>query len=507
MNSNYSPAKTAVNIKEVVWDLFSQWKAVLIAALLMALLVGGLKYAKDLNAYNEALNGAEAEKEAALSVEQRVEAVLDTLPEDERTTVEYLSIQEDWIQSEKEYISNSILMNTNPANQRTLILEYLISVSDTSDSKVMSLLTGYAGCLAGESVAENLRQVIAPEADTKYITELLKTNAGNNAVIEGNTQILNADENSAVMSVYIVLPDDADALAVEAAVTAALKDRSAELNSKIGSHSIALLQSEESYLFNADAVNNRNNVLYSIYDLTSNAKNTKTSLSDDQKAALDSIAAIKSAEMNSAELADNDAGGSVAAAPTKSGFNKKYALAGFVLGVLAYAFVYLLLTITRGCVNSASETNYYTQRRLLGEIYGKDNSKGFVWLLHSRFVEKIRYKGKDDESIQIGQIAEAIDAVCEHEKAKSLTFFDMTGGNDEHVGSITETIKNKGIEVAVTDVSSGFDEKSLIGLKDAVMITGPSTKTSVLTGLMMLCGDYDVRMLGCIYIDPKAMIA
>ena len=137
MNREYKPAETVVNLKEVIWDLLLQWKAVLIVSLIAMLLVGGLKYAKDMNAYKSAKDAAAAEQSEQISPDQKIAGIMDALPADEQSTVEYLVMQEDWISAQKDYISESILMTTNPASQRTLMLYYYISTSGSPDTNTV----------------------------------------------------------------------------------------------------------------------------------------------------------------------------------------------------------------------------------------------------------------------------------------------------------------------------------------------------------------------------------
>jgi V/A-type H+-transporting ATPase subunit E len=66
---------TAVNIRDMIWDLLSQWKAVLIVAVITAILATGAKYIQDNNQYK-----AELEKKA-----QAEKMVADAKAENERT--------------------------------------------------------------------------------------------------------------------------------------------------------------------------------------------------------------------------------------------------------------------------------------------------------------------------------------------------------------------------------------------------------------------------------------
>lgn len=57
----------------------------------------------------------------------------------------------------------------------------------------------------------------------------------------------------------------------------------------------------------------------------------------------------------------------------------------------------------------------------------------------------------------------------------------------------------------VIDASNGIDEKSLLDMGKATLVTGPAAKATDLIDLLSLCKDYGINMLGSIYIDPEAI--
>ena len=141
MNSNNTGRiETVINVKEIIWDLLEQWKAVLITALLVMALVAGAKYAKDMKSYEAAQAEKEAQKQSTASAEDQIRDVLEALPESERSTVMTIVNQNEWIEKEKEYINKSILLNTDPTNQRTLAADYYIAAAEDTDSVRDSLI-------------------------------------------------------------------------------------------------------------------------------------------------------------------------------------------------------------------------------------------------------------------------------------------------------------------------------------------------------------------------------
>lgn len=490
MNSNnIGQIETVINIKEVIWDLLEQWKAVLISAILMAVLVAGAKYAKDMQYYDAAQAEKKVEQQNTASVEEQIDAVLLALPESERSTVMAIVNQNEWIATEKDYVNKSILLNTDPTNQRTLVADYYIKAEEAPASARNSLIYGYTTYLKDAHAAEALKEVIASDTDINYITELIDAENSKDDR-EGS------EAYDAILTVNVVLPDGADVQKVQETLTSLIKEKAHEL-SGIYPHDIDLISAGEAYLYNKDAVRTRTDTLTSIYNLQNYTKNMQTSLSDGQKAALETITTIKVAEKTASKV-ESDRKGAADTKNTKPGFSKKYALLGFVLGVMLYAFIYLLIVIRRGCLLCAGDACLYTSSRLLGEFYEQTEMTGIKALLKSRLVEKYRYGSRLDTMKQTEKMRSSIEAVCRHEGLKELTVFDQSAP-EKLKDMIIREIKELGIKV--TEISAGEDinERDLCDSADAIFLVSNMTKVSALCGLTELLKDYDIRSIGAIF--------
>lgn len=493
MDSNsYKQSEMEINLKEIIWDLLSQWKAVLIAALLVAALVTGAKYSKDMKAYNAAQAEKKAEVQTTATVEEQIDDVLDALPEDERATVMAILNQNKWIEEQKEYINNSILINTDPTNQRTLCLEYYIDAGKYDETVGSSIIKGYTAYLGSDEVIKSVGEAIDPEISSNYISELISTNS--------NTQAPSAGDAGTVLEVFIVLPDDSDADKVEKALTGEIMKMSPDISKNIRQHDISLIFSGEKYLYNEPAVNKRTDILYSINNLQNNSKNMKLALSDGQKAAIESIKVIE----KNAEEANNEQEKTVEQPQpelTKPGISKKYAILGFVLGALMYAFAYVILLIVRGRVNCAGDTARYSRARLVGEVYKKVDHKGLHKLLHSDLVNRYRYKGKTDSAVQIEKASDRLEAICEHERIKEAILINLTkDSNRELVEILVEKMASRGLNFRPIEIANDVDEKDLISTTHSIMVMDSNTKTSGAVKLASLCNDYDINVLGSVFI-------
>lgn len=494
MNNIEKNQTIVISVRDIIWDLLAQWRALLLIALLMMLLVVGLKYTKDIKVYNTAQQEKENEAVANIPADQKIADILDTLPDDERATVEFMVKQDEWIETEKEYLNKSILMNANPENQRTLLIDYFISDEDGSDATTTALYNAYIDHLWSEDIIEGIKSAMGVDVENRYISELISS-------YNGTSNINGADQN-AMFEVRVALPDGADAGAVEKSITDVMTGYSSELNSRIAPHTIKLIGSSETYFCNIGAINNRNNILYSVNNLTNNAKNLKTNLSDAETAAIEGIKAIKKEATNIDTSKEADDDGVEAQVPPKPGFSKKYALLGFILGAMMYAFLYTLYIILKGKITSSGQTEYYTGSRLLGEVYHVGEHKGIRQLLHSKLVDNIRYKGRLDEDKQIAKASSSIESVCRHAGTDTITLFKLSGISNgaDVLAKISDTIREKGFSVDVKDVNEDSIEEDLLTAGNAVCISGSDSKANDLLALAGLMRDYDVNQLGNIYI-------
>ena len=492
MNNSYNaPRAIEIDLKDLMWKLLMQWKAILLVCIAMALLVTGAKHVNDTKAYKAALAERKtAEEQASRPAEERIADVLDVLPETDRQAVMlYVQMQES-ADRQQDYLDNSILMNENPASQRTLTIRYLLK-SDSGTS-MKTLVESYDAGLRNDELMGKLREAIDPDADPEYIYELVNNNY-ENAVSDYT------DSSSAAYSVTIVLPEEADADAVSSLIGPEMERLHHDLDAAVGSHDMQKISTEDAHLFNRYAADRKTGILNNINNINNNLKNAKSSLSPEQQAAAESIIAIKrsSEEMNDRAKADQEE----LKAP---GYSKKYALIGFLFGAFLYVGIYVVMLILKKVVTSANTAQRYTNARLLGEFYKIGKHQGILRLFTSDMVAKLRYKEKLDGNMQINAMADTVAAVCSHHDTDKLTL--LLSGVDDRLNDVIDHIVNKcrstgrKLDIDVLNADE-IVEKYLTSVGNAVYVVCSQTKVDNLGSLMSLVRDYDTAMLGTIYLE------
>lgn len=491
-----------INVKELLWNIVSQWKACFIIALIIAALLTAGEYFKDNNTYKNALEGQKQDEEmAGIPVDEQIEKMIDALPEADRTEVVHFVQEKEWLETEKEYYSNSILLQVNPTSQRTLILDYYIVSGETNNSIATPLVYGYSSYTYSEKLVGDIRDQIDPETDKRYISELISTSTNNSSI---QNVIVGDEDNDAILEVRIVLPEQVDAKLVESVVTTDFNAYSEELNKTIGRHSIKLIEASECRLYNNTAVNNKNSITANIYNIENTyLKNMEASLSDEQKAVVSSIMGIRE-KANSADSEGNvkTKAGQKSEVLAKPGVSKKVALGGFILGVIIYMFVYVLLLISKGWLQDADQMISFTGGRLLGEVcWTDDKSKGLRKLYQSELVRRIRYKKTLDIDKQIEKVSTSIDIACQHSNIDKITLLTISnlGAKEFLFKKLHDCIARKGIQLDVVKADDMLESK-LLNTENAIIIAGNDTKASELIHLIELTNCFDVNIIGNLFI-------
>lgn len=497
MNTTFYRREETSDLKDLLWRLASQWKLILLTALIMAVLVCGAKHMSDVQRHKERLEAQEKnQQQQSLSKEERISSVLDSLPDEEVATVEYMLREQRWLNNQKEYIRESLFMKTDPTDQRELVLVYQLNADNNGD--LPALVRDYYSFLSSDELAELLKQQIAPDAQNKAIRELLSVEGQK----EGEVS-LDIEGSGAAMCITVILPEETDAAEVEKTITSAFKDYSGELQTK-HPHTLAFSSSEETRRYEPYNITRKTSAFNGINSMEKTLKDGKGNLSESQLEAFETISAIELEPVSSDDqdaadsLADNNKG-----EERKIGYSKKYALLGLILGGFLYVAAYVLLLMSRGCINSAVEAADTTGARLLGEVRYRDKDGLLYKLASSKLVDKIRYKGGSDTSQQIGDIVSSLEAVCENKGIKKISLLSFAGdsaGATKSVDELAAGLKMAGISAETENVADRIDEKSLIRKSDILLIISDATKKKVIKEAVDLCKMYNIDSVGSVFI-------
>ena len=509
-NNYYIPPETEIDFVELMWKMLIQWKAILVCALIMSLLVSSAVYLRDIRAYKTVQ--AEVEKEAADPVDslEAIEELMDALRPEDLPAVEQAIHNDEIIEAKQEYLKSSLLVNLDADKAATVMVGYLIDGEASEDSNLrFALFKAYAAAFSDNIALSEIMEAMDIESEPKYIKELVWP--------DGTLE----SETSNVFQINIVCPDAAMVENVAKASDNIMDSSCESLSETVGKHNVKRIFLQSSPRTLESISTTAGNAYGALYNLQSQQRTHIGTFNEEQKAAYEAITEIRSNVLNAGESMGNEISGDANRRndnaeenkndePVKPRFSKKFAVIGFILGAFFYVMLYVVWLVLCRRIDNAGAAQSYTGARVLGEYYYPTKKNGLSALFHSKVVTKYRYANKMNISTQADNIAKAISASCVNKGIKEIAllqlFEDKGAENGADAGALITEV-SKGLRSAdielTTDNILAFpapDEKGLSDKKNAVFFVTDGTKTTTLDNTLSLCKDYDIGKIGTVFI-------
>lgn len=451
-----------INLKEYFWSLLEQWKCILIAGLVFAVLVPAFLAFKN---YKEDLDAkASRDSLSAMSYED----LLNTLNEGDREEVLNAAYQAKLIRDQEEYNANSIFAGMN--SEKLPVLHYAWTIDDSYD--VEQIAAAYVAALGDSETVDVVRQALGDEyknADDIYVRELII-----------------ASSNGAV-DLKIVLPEGTDADALNTGIMARLFEIHNQIDGTARKHTVTYIVSEKQDIAYAEIAGEliaRNNDLVLLQE---NYDSLVLSMSDYQRNVLSVLNA-------------KDAGNTDTSTP-EFGFSKGNIVIGFAVGIFLYAFIYLVLIVFSSKVQNPELFSETFKTRNLGRV-SSYRYKGFSAFVHGKTIYKMHRKESMDDAA-VKAVTDAVLSACANKDLHKVGVI-LAGDMKAYSAQCDKVIKKlKGSsKTDVVKIEGDLNDSALEGLDSAVILAGSGkSKYREIYGIMRLCGYYKKEILGGIYFD------
>lgn len=466
-NSRRDGERVIIDIKEFIWRLLEQWKALVVFLIIFALIFMLATYVMDSKA-NEDIG-----PETVLTPEQQ----LDTLKGIGKSKVQSAYRMSKEINELNEYVAKAPIMQINPKAADTLVSLWSIE-AEGSYGKIADVYTS-------ESAKYELADSISKELDEKYSVAELSD------MIEIKS---NAADDFANISMNVYLPDGADTDAVKEAVTSAVAAVSEKYSGSVGAHSLSLISMDEREIASDYVADKQIDVYSGMYQLHGQRKFTSDSLTGDLKTTYNNL-------INGTDIVINQV-----TEPQLFSF-KKLAL-GLILGFVIYLAVLLYKVLAGGKVQSPSHAADLFGINDLGECYPEKEKTLANTAFADYGVVKRRHKGFTDMGKNSSEAAETIAAILKKDDKNSVVLVSSTNAKDytkAYTEALKEKLADKGIsssEVTI-DCKNGSTpgEDALMSSDSVVMLV--DKKESSLKDIKDICNKCDylgVPLLGAVYI-------
>jgi len=487
-----------IDLLDMIADILSHWRGLVVALVIGAVLMGGLSYVKSYQNIQNIQNAQPIEEETTLdaaTVEKQLMQLEETLEESQKAAV--LTTMDD----EREYIwkenyaENSVYMQLDPFNiaQRQLVYQ----IKATEENQNQSLGTTYGDVLDNVGMYNWVEEKTGVPA--AYVKELI-TVSTTSAISIANDQFAGTVGTDR-LKITVIQKDEESCKELSDAVKAYVEQQKATLATEVGNHELILLSESAGMTLGMDVMNRQIDYGNQVSNLRSGIASAKAGFTADQAKYYDLLTWEEG--MDEAEIVQKDTVEEQAVAGSPS-VSKKYILLGAVLFAFVYAGILFLVYIFNSKLRVSDELQSLYHIPQIGVVV-KDSKKKFIL---DKWVDDLRHYGKRkfdaEQSMELAFVAVKIAAV----KNKLNTICLMGCNLEAGAGSVCENLKTalekEGINVTVLDnvLYNAESMEKVEAMTGVVLVEkAGSTLYNEVANELALLKRQDITVLGGIIVE------
>ena len=492
MDINNRANETLLDFSDIFWGFIDQWKAVILFSLIISIIVTGLKYKRDSDAYTAAITAAKENPITAEVAAQRINETLDALSDEDRSAVNFALGFYSLLSDKYKYQAESPIMSVDPNHTEILTITYRIT-GDIDPSLLTSLnevyITAFNDHVALEAISDATSAKIAPD----YIKELISFSDPYTALSQTPASIIQEDNT---FTVYVIIPKNESSELIEGAITDVLKKKSHEYSASIAPHTIETVSVTSSATACNSVLTKQSDIYYSSSYLKSSLDGVVSGFNPQQSEAYNLILQLQSAINDNGGEA---AGLSIVPEPAKPTLSKKAMVLGFVPGIFLYLFAFIICLIFSYKTGSAKIAKKITHKRLLGEFYQNTAETSILGkLLHSPTVFNLWHRGKTDLEKQAEEVSQSLDVIAAREGLENILIVNTYSGQDTFTDSIKKACSADDLSISVLQ-QDDINDEAFKDVTDAVLSVSTNTRVKNLYELIDLLNYYRINILGFIF--------
>ena len=485
-----------IDLLDMIADILSHWRGLLVALIIGAILMGGFSYVKS---YRNVQSEQEAEEEPELdemSVEEQLAQLEDSLSDSEKISVAATVDDEREYLYKDTYYRESIYMHLDPLNIARTELVYRIQAED--GSLAQRLGTVYKNIVGGVGVYDWVEQQAGIPAE--YAAELISVSTDPAIFVGNGAQNISIGSDS--LKVTVMQKDEKTCEQLAEAVNSYMEEQQKNLAEKLGSHELILLSETSGKIISTDTMVRQIDYGNQLINLKAGIASAKAGFTEDQQKYYDLLTWEEKAK--EAEMDHKDAATEEEPVLESPSVGKKYVLLGAVLFAFVYAGILFLLYIFNSKIRVSDELQNLYHIPQIGVVV-KDSKKK---LRRDKWVDDLRHYGKRKfdakQSMELAFAAVKIAAV----KNKLNTICLMGCNLEAGAGSVCENLKTalekEGINVTVLDnVLYNAESMEKVDTMTGVVLVekAGSTLYNEIANELALLKRQDIAILGGIIVE------
>ncbi len=480
-----------IDLLDMIADILSHWRGMIMALVLGAVLLGGVGYMRSFQTAQSA-----QQQESVVQDEATVQAQLSRLEQslDDKSRAMVLTAVDDEKEYDlkKTYFENSIYMQLNPLQTIQTELIYQVQTAD-------GLMDGQLGALY-TSLLNNvgLYDWVAQQTgiDAGYVGELISAETVSSLTIPNKEMSLGT--NCVKVS---ILQSDAEACQKLAeAVKTYISEEQKQLNNELGQHALVLVSETTGSVMNKDLMDEQIKCRNEMASLQSTIATAKADFTEEQKQYYE-LVTWEEAEQSEQPAQNVTAEENPVPTPTVS---KKYVLLGAVLFAFVYAVVICMVYIFNTRLRESDELQSLYGIPQIGLVVRESGRKVFL----DKWVDSLRHYGKRkftaEQSMELAFAAIKIAAVKNGLNNICLMGCNMSAGADKVCESLKAALEKEQISVSVLDnvLYDAEAMEKMDAMQGAVLVEkAGSTLYNEVAGELELLKRQDITVLGGIIVE------
>lgn len=392
-----------IDLKDLMFAILHKWRGIIVTAVIVGILVGGYKLGTGLSSKED---GAAAEK-ARKDYNQSME-LYESMSQLYKSNLDTIQAQ---IQSQGDYIANSVLMKISPYHKNVAGADVFVTVDPQEalgDRQILASDPADTILRAYESLINSaeLKEIEGMDIDGIYLKELVTTEVD----YEGNS-----------LSIQTTYTDEQGAKALLDALLEELQRQGGELQREFGNHRILIMNETSSVVADTKLYQRQQDAFNTLTALRTSLADKKDELGKMEKPAAPSVIS--------------------ASASLKSGI--KYGILGGALGAFLSIFYICAVFLMSDKVNSEKEMKNRFGLKLLGVFAQMPKKRAFSGI--DRWLDRL--EGKSFKKPE--EVYEIVAANVRNYMEENQNIMLLGGASMDRMSEIAKELKDRMPELEI----------------------------------------------------------
>ena len=492
-------AEREIDLIDLLVDILSHWRGLLVSMLVGALLLGVFSYVRAYQRTGAAQNKGGLPGET-ISPEEQLHALDELLADTEKMAVNTVLDDEQEIAKHQQYVEDSILMQMDPYHIPKRELFYKIQMDDMGQSYM--LRTVYADLVNGVGMLQWVEEQagISSASAAELISGEGKTGI---TVLNG---VQETESGGDCLKVTIRHYDEKECERLAQCVKDYIEQQHKLLSPELGEHEVVLLSESASIIMDTGVRDLQINYSNTKINFMINIARSKEAFTEEQRAyyalLTDGVYVPEIEDDSKAELESETGPEPVAAKPSVS---VKYVAVGAVLFAFIYAGILFVIYVFNSKLRTIDELQKLYNISQLGLIVKDKGKKKFFidrWIAALRNWNKRQFTR--EQSLELAAAAIKISAGKQELDTIYLMGCDLKAGADVVCQELKEKLAKENIEVRILD-NVLYDAETMEELESAKGIVlvekAMSTMYNEILNELELASRQGIKVLGGIVVE------